>query len=328
MGETIRIRGRSHSILGRIKVRRREYLLLEELAQVDRPSWKAFDPLSGPGGQFFLIRRLPSSMASQRLRVFHRLKSRTLPTVVEWQHQRDHIDVVLTWSDGIPLTEAFEHIRAGRRPPIAPAQVVRLINGLVHAVTHLHRRLQTIHGDIQPANVVISDHPSHLHLIDFGSAWTMDWTWRRHEGDGHHRNYAAPELQVPNSRPTSAADQFSVAVIAYQMLTGQLPWGGLGGKAGRPEYVTQVTGNLVPPSTVSDTCRRLPDSVREPLDTLVTQSLALDPSQRISPDQEWLNRWQKLNLQFQLPPQSSRGAEWLSRVLSWLAGQRAKWSRP
>jgi serine/threonine protein kinase len=68
--------------------------------------------------------------------------------------------------------------------------------GPQHAVCHLQRRLHVNHGDIQPANVIITSAPSRLQLIDLGSASTTDWTTRRTEGDGHHRCYTIAQLQT------------------------------------------------------------------------------------------------------------------------------------
>jgi len=93
-----------------------------------------------------------------------------------------------------------------------------------------------------------------LQLIDFGSAWTT----RRTEGDGHHRCYAAPELQIGSTRVTLASDQFSVSVLLFELLTLQLPYGGLGGKAGRPEFLPRTADTLVPPSQISPSCEQLP----------------------------------------------------------------------
>jgi serine/threonine protein kinase len=56
---------------------------------------------------------------------------------------------------------------------VDPGQAVRLIYGLVRGVGLLQHKLQVAHGDIQPANVVITSHPSRLVLIDFGSVWTI-----------------------------------------------------------------------------------------------------------------------------------------------------------
>ena len=149
------------------------------------------------------------------------------------------------------MADYLQNIREGRRPPVEPAQAVRLVNGLAHAVCHLQRHLQVAHGDIQPANVIVTSHPSRLQLIDFGSAWTIDRTTRRTEGDGHHRCYAAPETQTGLTPVTLAGDQFSVSVMLYELLTLQLPYGGLGGKAGRPEFITRATDTLVAPSQIS-----------------------------------------------------------------------------
>jgi serine/threonine protein kinase len=68
--------------------------------------------------------------------------------------------------------------------------------GPLHAVCHLQRRLHVNHGDIQPANVIVTSAPSRLQRIDFGSAWNSDWTSRRTEGDGHHCCYAIAQFQT------------------------------------------------------------------------------------------------------------------------------------
>ena len=131
--------------------------------------------------------------------------------------------------------------------------------------------LQVNHGDIQPANVIVTSHSSRLQLIDFGSAWTSDWTTRRTEGDGHHRCYAAPELQAGSIPVTLAGDQFSVSVLLFELLTQQLPYGGLGGKASRPEFIAHAADTSVSPNQFSARCQSYPghcetDLMRWPVD--------------------------------------------------------------
>jgi serine/threonine protein kinase len=315
---TVVVKGRSRTHLECRRIRRRDYFLLERIGSPFRESYLAFDRLAGPGGSFFMVQSLPAgNEAKQLLRVLSRLKSDNLPRVVEWQQNRHQIDVALTWTEGISLADYLQNLRDGRRPPLEPAEAIRLVNGLAHAVCHLQRHLQVAHGDIQPANVIVTSHPSRLQLIDFGSAWTIDRTTRRTEGDGHHRCYVAPEAQVGVTPVTLAGDQFPVSVLLYELLTLQLPYGGLGGKAGRPEFIARAADTLVPLSQISSRCQKLPRSLRDRLDALVLRGLALPPESRYPDHNTWLNEWKEISALFHITPELTVMESILTKVSSW-----------
>lgn len=317
-GQTVNVRGRQRPYLECRRIRRRDYYLLERIGSPFRESYLAFDRFAGPGGSYFLVQSLPvGKAAEQHLRVLSRLKSDAFPRVVEWEKQRHQIDVALTWTEGISLAEYLQNIRDGRRPPVEPAQALRLVNGLAHAVCHLQRRLQVNHGDIQPANVIVTSQPSRLQLIDFGSAWTTDWATRRTEGDGHHRCYAAPELQTGAAPITLASDQFSVSVLLFELLTQQLSYGGLGGKAGRPEFIARAADTLVAPSQISSRCKQLPRSLRDRLDALVLRGLELNPNERYPDHNTWLNQWEELKALFRITPELPPIENALTKVIGW-----------
>ncbi len=316
--QTVFINGRSRSYLECRRIRRRDYFLLERIGSPFRESYLAFDRLAGPGGSFFMVQSMPASdPARQLLRVLTRLKSDNLPRAVEWQQNRHQIDVALTWTEGISLADYLQNIREGRRPPVEPAEAVRLVNGLAHAVCHLQRHLQVAHGDIQPANLIVTSYPSRLQLIDFGSAWTIDRTTRRIEGDGHHRCYVAPENQAGLTPVTLAGDQFSVSALLFELLTLQLPYGGLGGKAGRPDFITRAVDTLVTPSQISASCKQLPRSLRDRLDVLVLCGLALRPNDRYPDHNTWLNHWKELSALFHITPELAPIENILTRVIGW-----------
>lgn len=315
---TVVVKGRRRTYLECRRIRRRNYFLLERIGSPFRESYMAFDRLAGPGGSFFMVQSLPTgNEAKQLLRVLRRLKSDNLPRVVEWQQNRHQIDVALTWTEGISLAGYLQNIREGRRPPVEPTEAVRLVNGLAHAVCHLQRHLQVAHGDIQPANVIVTSHPSRLQLIDFGSAWAIDRTTRRTEGDGHHRCYAAPEAQTGVTPVTLAGDQFPVSVLLYELLTLQLPYGGLGGKAGRSEFIARAADTLVPPSQISSSCQKLPRSLRDRLDALVLRSLALKPNDRYPDHNTWLNHWKELSALFYIASELTPIETILTKVIGW-----------
>jgi serine/threonine protein kinase len=129
------------------------------------------------------------------------------------------MDVVLTWIEGIPLDKYLENIRKERRPWLDPGQAVRLIHGLANAVCQLNHGKQIAHGDIQPANIIVTSHPSRLVLIDFGSAWVVQDTAGRQEGDGVNRCYAAPELSLNVSLRQACVNHFERSGIVGCQLT-------------------------------------------------------------------------------------------------------------
>lgn len=322
--KTVNVRGRQRPYLERRRVGGREYYLLEHIGSPFRQRFLAFDPRQGPGGDFFLFQVWPAGpLTQQQFRVLRRLKDDCLPRAVECQRRGDSIDVVLTWIEGTTLAKYFENIREGRRPPVTPREAIRLSHGLANAVCKLHHKQQVAHGDIQPPNVIVTDHTSRLVLIDFGSAWTAESTAFREEGDGLNRCYAAPEIQTKGVTPVGFfADQFSVSVLFYELLTQQLPYGGLGGKAGRPEHIGRASDSLVAPSQISDNCRALPRSLRDGIDRVAMRGLALDPSQRYPDRHAWLNDLFEVYARFRLTPELSTGESILTRVLHWLVKPR------
>jgi serine/threonine protein kinase len=296
--------------------------LLERVSGLRRERYRAFDPRSGPNGDFFLVQRLPCDLNNeQQLQVLCRLRHDNFPRIWEWQRHQNGVDVVLSWIEGIPLEAYFTNIRNGLRPAVDPGHAVRLIHGLANGIAHLHRQLQIVHGDIQPANVLLTSHPSRLTLVDFGTAWTIQRTFFRAEGDGFHRAYAAPELQNGLTQVGFTADQFAITVLLYELLTGALPYEGLGGKAGRFEYAELAGETLQMPSEVSRDCRKLPRALREGIDRLCRTGLSLKPDDRYPGPHDWLNDLFAVSAQFRLISTLPKSINWLSRFIRW-------WARP
>ena len=317
------VRGQAQPYLERVRIRSRDYFLLEAVGNSQRQRFRAFDPCHGPGGDFFLVQRLPKGpRTEQQLRILHKLKHDSLPRVWDWQPTQNGFDVALSWMEGVNLADYLEHVRAKRRPSVAAGEGVRLIHGLANAVCKLTHGSQIAHGDIQPANVVLTGHTSRLVLIDFGSAWTQQMAASRLEGDGHHRCYGAPELQSGAPPVGFLADQFSVSVLCYELLTLRLPYGGLGGKAGRPEFINQTRDALIPPSQLLSARDELPRSLLDGLARVVVRGLALDPANRHPDRHAWLNDLFELMARFRLPPELPPGESLLTRVIEWFVNRR------
>jgi tetratricopeptide (TPR) repeat protein/tRNA A-37 threonylcarbamoyl transferase component Bud32 len=114
---------------------------------------------------------------------------------------------------------------------LSPLAVSTFIADAAEGLQHAHDH-QIIHRDIKPANILLNNNrrasPAHLQLwvADFGVA-AMDHTTpsQRTEPDTPGTpHYMAPEQS--QGHPHRQSDQYSLAIVAYELLTGRVPFTG------------------------------------------------------------------------------------------------------
>lgn len=109
-----------------------------------------------------------------------------------------------------------ERLQAG---PIALDTAVRWIGHVADALDAAHRRGIT-HRDVKPSNLLL-DSAGNVYLGDFGIAATaVDLASAPHSGSAA---YVSPE-QARGEAPDLRSDIYSLAVTAFEMLTGQKPF--------------------------------------------------------------------------------------------------------
>ncbi len=239
------------------------YLLLEQLASPPRCRYRAFDPRLR---EFRTLLCLPADAVGRKhLAALRRASTSndSLPKIIDSVKDGDEHWLVLTWVNGLDVREYLKRIRSGRTARPSSREVIRLLRGLAHGLRHLHNNCQLIHGDQQPANIILQSRPTRLVTIDFGSAWLREASSMRDSGDGMSAVYAPPELQGNETLVDFRGDQFSASLIAYELLTLKIPYADLGGKAGLPVLIDRVGIQLVSPSKHSPDAARLPKSVRQ-----------------------------------------------------------------
>lgn len=131
------------------------------------------------------------------------------------------------------------------------ARAARVVNQAADALNHAHQE-GILHRDVRPENLIInSDNDvEHTMLMNFGSS--------NGEPNAANARYKAPEV-LDGYVATSASDIFSLAVVAYEMLTGQLPFAG----ESEREIAMQQSEGLV--TRVTDIRPDLPGAVDEAL---------------------------------------------------------------
>ncbi len=107
-----------------------------------------------------------------------------------------------------------------KRSKPTKAQVTAWILNIAEALQYAHNE-GIIHRDIKPANILI-DHHGRALLADFGIAQSASKTGRFAPSIGTLR-YMAPE-QLEGSEVDQRSDVYSLGVVFYELLTGELPY--------------------------------------------------------------------------------------------------------
>lgn len=111
--------------------------------------------------------------------------------------------------------------------PRPELEIVRsIIEQIALGLRAMHRK-DILHLDLKPANVMINAQGL-VKIIDFGSSRAASWFDENQPQEGAAAagtaDYTAPENLTGNP-PTNRSDIFSLAAIAYEMITGSLPYG-------------------------------------------------------------------------------------------------------
>lgn len=167
------------------------------------------------GDAEYLERFLMEEWVARRLDNAHILKARELT------RRRNYLYTVSEFIEGQTLAQWMnDH----------PQPEVETVRGIVEQIAEglraLHRQ-EMVHQDLRPQNVMI-DRQGTVKLIDFGSVKVAGITEIAHDNPGQHilgtAQYTAPEYFL-GEPGTPRSDLFSLGVIAYQMLSGRLPYG-------------------------------------------------------------------------------------------------------
>jgi len=307
------------------------YELVERLGSGDRERFRAFDRHAGPRGDYRAIHVLPRSKeAEQHLGVLQRLansRNGNVPFFISHHVQGDRIYVVSSWMPGKSLADYFRDVRAGQTARPSAFNACRLIRGQAHGLCQLHSAWDVHHGDIKPANLILSPEGRALSTIDFGSAWLGQRTMKRTTGDGASGVYSAPELLEEGTVPDFRSDQFSLSVVWYEMLTLAIPYDGAGGKAGVSTMRSAFANKLLPPSKLAKRSQEgTPRGLWRHIDAAVCRGLALDPEGRFPSPRDWLNALDDIHYEFR-QRKRLRGfnrviADWLSKIVGYFPRPR------
>lgn len=140
--------------------------------------------------------------------------------------QGDLLVFIMEYVDGMPLADLGK--QHGVLPvPFAVGLTSQILEGL-----EVGHRQNWVHRDLKPSNVLLSKTPTGkfgVKLADFGlarvfQASPLSGLSISEEDGGPLMLHAAPEVLTNAKVAEKASDQYSTAVILYELLTGRLPY--------------------------------------------------------------------------------------------------------
>ena len=186
--------------------------------------------------------------------------------------------LAIEWAVG-ELLEKY----ARRNGPLSPAQVVDIVSQIADAV-HAAHEVKIVHRDLKPENIMFDAASGAVKLLDFGIATDTDIEpEQRLTRAGFFVGtlmYVAPEA-LSGELVTPAADQYSLATIAYFLLSGCLPY-----TAKTPrEMFSQLLSH--PPIALNQARPGMRFSPA--IEAVIMRGLAKDPTKRFATAVEFAN---------------------------------------
>lgn len=163
----------------------------------------------------YIDRFLHEEWAGRRIKNQHVLK------ILKPHAQRQCLYYVTEYIDGQTLRQWMHD-----NPQPAIEDVRNIVQQVAAGLRAFHR-LEMIHQDLKPENIMIDEYGT-VKIIDFGSTKIAGieeiTTPLERQNMLGTRNYTAPEY-LQGYAGNNTSDIYSLGVIAYEMLTGELPYG-------------------------------------------------------------------------------------------------------
>jgi eukaryotic-like serine/threonine-protein kinase len=203
------------------------------------------------------------ALLRQEVRLARRVTHRNVARIFELGEYQGQRFLTMEYIDGQSLSGLMK--QQGRLPLVRTAGILAPV---CHGLQAAHDA-SVVHCDIKPDNVLVA-HSGRVVISDFGIARAAQGGQRRSEDatPAGTPAYMAPE-QLGGEDVTTRSDVYSLGVMAFEMLTGELPW----------KYMDPARGRLLAPPPDP---RQVVPELSEAVARLIVRAMARQPQERIT----------------------------------------------
>jgi serine/threonine protein kinase len=222
-----------------------------------------------PGGDGDLMRE----RFRREARLTAQLRHPNIVGIYEWAEEDGKLYIVMEYVDG----HSLEHSMAETPKADWWERYLPALRECAGVIDYVHQK-GIVHGDIKPGNIMVES-GGHPKILDFGLARIAHEQSITFTGSiAGTLSYYAPEL-IRGEPASPAADQYALAVIAYQLATGVTPFAGDSAAALMYKVMQEE------PVPVSALNRKIPDAVSR----AILRALSKDPARRFQTCGEFLD---------------------------------------
>jgi serine/threonine protein kinase len=152
-------------------------------------------------------------------RAIARLSHPRIVSVYQFNQMSNLYYIAMEYVEGRNLREVLkDHLRSDELMPTRA--LLKVLHDIADALDYAHRQ-DIIHRDVKPSNIIVTGEGNAV-LTDFGLALNaVEGTIGNTFGSVH---YIAPEQAISSAQAVPQSDQYSLGIVAYEMLTGRVPF--------------------------------------------------------------------------------------------------------
>lgn len=275
------------------------------------------------------IKVIRSSLAGEQFvrrfqretRILARLQHPAITSLLDAGITEEHLPfLVMEFVDGLPIHEYAE------RQKLSLEGILSLVVTLCEALAHAHAQ-GVVHQDVKPNNILVNAQ-GQLKLLDFGIARLAGAP-----GDAAERTvtafraitpaYASPE-QISGGDVDARTDIYSVGVVLYALVTGELPFNLQGLSPTEIERILQTGDPALPSRKASGRFARSKLAV---LDAVIGKAMHPDPAARYANAEDLKQDLCRIvaGQQPAISPRRYVAARWWRRRKSSVMGRPSAW---
>ncbi len=211
-------------------------------------------------------------------RAIARLNHPNIVGIYQFAQEENLYFIAMAHLDGSDLREVLKDY-AEKREMMPRKQMLKILHDIANGLDYAHKN-DIIHRDIKPSNIIVTTDGNAV-LTDFGLALNaVEGTIGNTFGSVH---YIAPEQAISSAQAVPQSDQYSLAVIVYELLAGQVPFDDASAMSVALKHISD------PPPPIRD----LNSKVSVELEAVVMRALDKEPRNRYDSVADFIDAFER-----------------------------------